>query len=155
MKKIIAIILCFSIFSVFGAVAFADGSPEGSKKYNITIEINGESKDVVLEEGDTITLVATDEDGFTFEGWEISGDYEIVEGDESSKTLVIRPLGDLEIIELGTYEEEEKPSKPSKPGKPNDSETSPPTGTTNTIFALGGLAVLFLAAAVVAKKKAR
>ncbi len=161
MKKIIALIITLAVFMSLGMVALAEGSPEGNKKYNVTITINGNEEDKIISDGDTITLIATDEDGFIFEGWEISGEYEIVEGDENSKILVIRPLGDLQIEELGEWdegnegEEGEKTEKPEKPGKPNDSETSPPTGNSYIFLTLGGLFLLFSGVALFARKKAQ
>lgn len=158
MKKIIALVIAFAVFMSLGIVAFAEGSPEGNKKYNITITINGEEEEKILQEGDTITLIATDEEGFSFEGWNITGDYEIVEGDENSEILVIRPLGDLQIEELGEWDEGnegEEGEKPEKPGKPNDSETSPPTGNSYIFLTLGGLFILFSGVALFARKKAK
>ncbi len=157
MKKIIALILSLAVFASINIVAFAEVSPEGEKKYNVTITTpdGEETKTQIVKDGDHVILVATDEDGYTFEEWEITGDYEIIEGDEESERLVIKPLSDLEIKEIGSYDEDKDVSdeKPQKPGKPNDSEASPPTGTFHLFWVLGGLFLLFLCVAVISKKR--
>lgn len=104
----IMLVLAFSSVSVLAAT-----SPEGSKLNNVkvngqsvgkkgasTLKVNGGTVKVsngALEPGKKVTLVAKASDGNTFAKWVIEGDYEIVEGDLTSETLVIIPKEDVSV----------------------------------------------------------
>jgi len=110
MKKFTCLILALAVLFSVSATVFAASSPQGGKKYNVTItsDSNDEITTKIIDGGDTLTLNATEEEGYTFIEWIITGDYEIVSGDLDSSPLVIKPLSDITVHESGEYEEDEE-----------------------------------------------
>lgn len=118
MKKFLAILFSVVILATFMAVpAFAEKSPEGEVFHKV--EIKGGST-VDVKDGDTVTLKVSDDEK-EFEGWVITGDYEIVSGTLTSEELVIIPKGDLVVEE--TYKDVIADDKDE-----NDSDKAPQTG---------------------------
>ena len=102
MKKIISIALVMLMVFALSTVTFsALGSPEPTTKYNISVGTEGDGtaaadkKGVV--EGDTVTLSATEGDGY-FTKWIIKGSYKSVTGDEYSATFTIMPTSDIDAV---------------------------------------------------------
>ena len=111
------------------------------------------------ESDETVTIVATPNDGYKFSNWEIvTGEFDIVEGDMTTSTIVILPKGDgnirLNAVFVKADEDVVPPTtKPVYP--PTDDDKSPTTG--QPVFVYSAVVVAILAAgfaAVVLKKKA-
>lgn len=95
---------------------------------------------------DTVTLTAT-ETGPKFEGWVLACDYEIVSGDLTSKTLVIRPLTDVHATAyFGT-------TPPASDAGVNKGSTSPATGDYTVLMITMVLAAMGLGLFAVKKIK--
>ncbi len=172
MKKIISILTALALLCSFATLfASAEKSPSGKPTYKVTIDYgideDAEPDFDYVQDGETVTLISNtkndDDDKYIFIRWSITGDYEIISGTLTSPTLVIKPLGDVKILQVvEKYEEvdkdpDKKPDKkPSKKpqGDKNDSETSPPTGD-SIVYILSGLFLVSLMATVVFKKLAK
>ena len=142
MKKLLAILFSVVILATFMAVpAFADQSPEGEVIHKV--EISG-GETVEVKDGETITLEKSDND-VEFEGWVITGKYEIVSGTLTSDKLVIRPLGDVTVEE--NYKDVVADDKDD-----NDSDKAPQTGNGALMVTVLLTAGAFVA--MVATKKA-
>lgn len=174
MKKLISILVAtILVFSVASTFASAEVSPEGDKTYKVTIDLGVREEEPsfsYVTEGDTITLTAntkSKDEEFKFVRWTIIGEYEIISGSLTSETLVIRPLGDISVVQVleQYYEDDKLPDdekdddkdkKPSKKpqGDKNDSETSPPTND-NMLLILSGIFFASLLATAVSRKFAK
>lgn len=163
LKKISAFIAVLVIAAVACVPAFAAKSPSGNKTFEVTVSSNRSDFDSdfsYVKNGDNYELKAMeDTDRYTFAGWEIEGEYEIISGSLDSPDLVIRPIGDVKIkqvfddAEEADVDDDAKDDNDNK-GETNNSDKSPATGSN----AVAGLAVLFAAAGatvVYAAKKAR
>lgn len=165
MKKIISLLVAVVAMLAVSVTSFAVKSPVAPPDFDVNIggiiDQNGNSKTdtswiKVIKDGEN--LIISVEDGYEdfFIKWIITGEYEIIEGDLNSPTLVIRPLGNITIQQVVT-DINAKPNtntdtdtNTGTPGKPNESPTSPSTGT-----AAGVLVVLMGACActaVISKK---
>jgi hypothetical protein len=151
MKKLLAFICTLAIVAAGAVTAFAADSPSGEVKYKVNFATYASgSKKVSTNytvEGDTIKFTAS-ESQYTFEKWEISGDYEIVSGSLTSKTLVIRPKADVSVVELF------KEVSTSGGSSSNTSDKSPTTGDAFSVFA-ALIALISAGAFVVVKKNAK
>lgn len=164
MKKIIsvltALILLCSLATFF---ASAEKSPSGKPTYKVTIDYDIDIKENpvydYIQEGDTVTLIANTKDDndnkYIFLRWSIKGEYEIISGSLTSPTLVIKPLGDVKILQVvEKYEDTDKDPDKKPQGEKNDDETSPPTKD-NVVYILSGMLLTSLMATVVLKKLAK
>ena len=142
MKKFLAVLFSIVIFATFMAVpAFAEVSPEGEVVHKVEIK-GGDT--VEVKDGDSIALKVSDNEK-EFEGWVITGDYEIVSGSLSSEELVIIPKSDLVVEE--TYKDVVADDKDE-----NDSDKAPQTG--NGALMVTVLLTVGAFVAMVATKKA-
>lgn len=150
-------VLVISAVSCVSAFAANGNSPQGEKTHEITISSNRddfEQKFSYVKSGDTYTITAQkDTDDYKFSRWEIIGDYELVSGSLTSRKIVVRALGDIEIKQI-FKDLTANNEKPEKPGKPNKSDKSPKTGS-NVAICLGMLCAAAAAASVIANKKAK
>ena len=85
--------------------------------------------------GDTVTLTATEKND-PFIKWELACDYEIVDGSLTSKTLVIKPLTDVNVTAVF--------------GSDNAGTTSAGTNTGSTSPATGDYSVMMIALVLMA-----
>ncbi len=151
MKKLIALI-CVALLVLGTAVtAFAAESPSGDELIKITITTyksgSAETEERTLVLGETITLTASESE-YTFEKWQITGEYEIVSGSLTSKELVIRPLGDIDVIEV--FEGVDINSSTGS----SSTDTSPQTGDAFPGFA-AAIVLVAAGAFIVMKKTAK
>ena len=107
----------------------------------MTVEGNGTANGdpTTGEEGDTSKLVAKPDDGSKFIGWEITGEYEIVEGSLTSEVIVIRAKGTVKAVAKF------QPTDTKK----DDGPVSPTTGYTTQIVVVAMAVVLTISAAAV------
>ncbi len=177
MKKALSIIFALVLMCCAVASVSAEISPTASAPQNTIIidaisvpneggsttpDINNPGK-VEISSGEVITLTATPSKGYKFSHWEfIFGEFEIIEGDLTTPTIVIKPTGTSNIRAEAHFVKIDEPvtAPSSKPVTtlPQDS-TSPITGATNNstdtavLFAMGAVVLMAAAAVVVLKKK--
>lgn len=154
MKKVFALMLALVIvasLAVSVSAATSYSSPVPVSYYNISTSVvgtgsaNGDPIKVEANTDGTSTLTASEvSGGGAFVKWELTGEYDIVEGSLTSKVLVIRPKSDVKGVAY--FKEAGKDT-----GKKDDSSTSPKTGDMTLLF----VSVMLLAAgtAVFAVKK--
>lgn len=156
MKKVLAVIMAVLLLFVFSISAFAVPSSSGEEKFSIKITDYSTGKAVTytkdLVKGETFEIKAADSkypfiehiiykgDGETVS---VSGvDYELVSGTLKDKTIIIKPMADIVIVDKYDCE----------PGKGNEGEKSPEMGfplmAVFTVAALAGIVCL------ISKKKA-
>ncbi len=177
MKKVLSIIfalvlMCCAVASVSAEISptasipqntiIIDAIPVPGEAGNATPDINNPGR-VEINSGEVVTLTATPSKGYKFSHWEfIYGEFEIIEGDLTTPTIVIRPTGSSNIRAEAHFVKIDEPvtapsSKPV-PTLPQDS-TSPITGTvsngseTAVLFAMGAVVIMAVATVVVLKKK--
>lgn len=161
MKKLIAILVSvFVLVSLCVTMAVpamaATPSAEGEEVFKINVSSFAEGTKTPgsykVEKDGTITLTISKDRDYDFVKWAIDGDYEIVSGSLTSKTLVIRPLSDLDIEEAydvkGSQGAGEKPADLDE----NESDKAPETGNSALAFATL-LAICGFTTVLVAKKR--
>ena len=146
MKKVLSVLMAVLMLSALFAVAVSaedNPSPEPQHYYTIevTVEGNGTANGdpTTGEEGETSKLVAKPDDGSKFIGWEITGEYEIVEGTLNSEVIVIRAKGTVKAVAKF------QPTDTKK----DDGPVSPTTGYTTQIVVAAMAVVLTISAAAV------
>lgn len=149
MKKFISIFAILLLaFSTISFSVFAAGSPQGDKKVKVEITNNIDEDDksvTYIVKGEDLKISINEEyisDGYKFIKWKIVGDYEIISGTLTSKSLVIKPLSDVKVTQLFDIEglEEEKPDK--QEGESNKSDTSPETANRSMLGLIAGAFVV-------------
>lgn len=160
MKKILAVLFAVLLISVSSVAALAAPSPTAPVIYNVTVEAqqggSAHSSVETVQQGDQVILTATVDDGYIFTTWNISGEYEIIEGSLSSERIVVRPDSDIHATAGFKAASADVPTSPTEgpaPGPGNDSPTSPQTGYDGFVFA--GLSVLLLSGIVLFAVKTR
>ena len=142
MKKILAVLFAVLLISVSSVAALAAPSPTAPVIYNVTVEAQQggsvHSSVETVQQGDQVILTATVDDGYIFTTWNISGEYEIIEGSLSSERIVVRPDSDIHATAGFKAASADVPTSPTEgpaPGPGNDSPTSPQTGYDGFVFA--------------------
>lgn len=151
MKKILCVLCAVALLfalCVPALTVFAEQSPTGTGKYNVTVKADdaskGKAEKDVLTNGD-VKATATPNAGEEFYGWEIKGDkYTIVSGSLSSKEIVIKAESDVELIAKFT-------KSATLPG--DKDPTAPETNDAGVMGAIAAM-VAFVGCAVVLKKRA-
>lgn len=155
MKKFVSIALVLVMMLAMAVSVAAETSPTAAPYYDITVKTDGKgdattdkNKIEVKQDGDKVTLTAIDGDE-TFVNWTIDGDYTIVEGDTSTRVIVIQPTSDITATAHFKGQDATEVVKPTT--KPNEGGTSPKTGDPTMMI----IALVLLAAGlgVVAVKK--
>lgn len=155
MKKFVSIALVLVMMLAMAVSVAAETSPTAPAYYNITVKVDGKgeattdkNKVEVKEDVDKVTLTAVDGEE-TFVNWTIDGSYTVVEGDTSTRVLVIQPASDIVATAHFKGQDATEVVKPTT--KPNEGGTSPKTGDPTMMI----IALVLLAAGlgVVAVKK--
>lgn len=145
MKKVLAVLLAVVAVITMSITVFAALSPTSVGEWDVTGGSYATGKlgpaDFTVNADGTITFHKAAHSDYTFEGWKVTGKYEVVSGNSMSDTYTIRPLSDLRVIEMYDC---------AAAGDEDTNPTSPPTGS--NLLALGALALLCLPVAFVAKK---
>ena len=145
MKKVfLCLISVFVLASLCVAMAVpamaATYSAEGEEVFQINVSSFAEgsksSGNYKVEDDGTITLTVSKDSDYIFVKWAIDGEYEIVSGSLTSKTLVIRPLSDLDVEEA--YDVKGSQGAGEKPAEwvENESGKAPETGNAALSFAV-------------------
>ena len=155
MKKFVSIALVLVMMLAMAVSVAAETSPTAPAYYNITVKVDGKgeattdkNKVEVKQDVDKVTLTAIDGEE-TFVNWTIDGSYTVVEGDTSTRVLVIQPASDIVATAHFKGQDATEVVKPTT--KPNEGGTSPKTGDPTMMI----IALVLLAAGlgVVAVKK--
>ena len=159
MKRIISVALVLVVMFTLAINVAAAESPRGKDYYKITVghypadgslgDASSDKDKVEIKENPdgTVTLTAKEKGNGTFIKWVISGDYDIVTGSLTSKSMTIIPKSD---IHADAYFEAPG-STPDSPSNPNTDKTSPKTG--DPMLLVFGIAALALGVGVFAVKK--
>lgn len=153
MKKIIALFLVMAIIFALPVMASAKKSPNGVVEIKVTvIQTNGGN--AVGEENDdeTYTVKANPNDGYEFVGWEIDGDYTIIDGSLTSTEITFDYTTDITVTPIWKPVGTSEPSGPvdSGSGSPTTSDT---TGSVLPIAIASLIAVLALAGYAIIRNK--
>jgi len=137
-----AVLMLSAVFAV--AVAAEDyPSPSERDYYVVEVDVEGNGTatpdPVTPKKGDTSKIVAKPGADSEFTGWTFEGEFEWVEGDANSATIVIRPLSDVKFI-----------AHFKGAGSKDGGKTSPPTGYNTTAVVAVMAVVLTISAAAVA-----
>ena len=104
MRKLISIALVLvMVFSVAAISCSALVSPKADNYYSVSTESEGKGtatadKNKVDKDGDEIITLTATENGGYFTKWIMTGDYEIIEGDEYSPVFVIKAKADVTAV---------------------------------------------------------
>lgn len=160
MKKVISIALALVMVFALTVSASAKGSPTGKEFFKITVGFSpsdgsygdaGTDKNKVIVDavGDdgTVRLTANEKDYGKFSHWEIKGDYELIEGTLTDKSIVIRPNSDIDAVAYFKNTD----GSTSKVPVSNNNNTSPQTG--DPLYIVLGLAALAFGTGALAVKK--
>lgn len=107
MRKLFALLLAVLMLAALCVCVFADtdqvDSPTAPKEYIIEFIDYGpgdppDSSTTIVPEGETGTYKVYPNSPYEFLGFEIEGEYEIVEGSLNGPYIVVRPLTDLVIV---------------------------------------------------------
>ena len=147
MKRILAFLMVFLMLSgLFTLTTAAAASPTPVEYYTMIVGTKGEGSATVDKDfatsDDVVTFTATLVDNSYFVGWEITGDFEPVSGDELSTTVSIKPKSNITMIAVfrGGEDAEAVLQVPMR-----GSQTSPQTGqSAGSVYA--ALALLCVAA---------
>lgn len=157
-KKVLAVLVAMLIVMFSCVSAFAAISPSGKPSLNVTIIPTGGgtgSYDITTEiekgpnGGTLVDFTPKPNPGYTFEKWEIEGEYTVVEGDMGSEKLTVEAFSDLVVTPHYTSES----GTPGGSIDANTGQTSPQTGdSTNVMFAVTVVLVAMAGAVVVTRK---
>lgn len=166
MKKRIIVAALAALLSLTSVSVMAATSPQAPTYHKVTIKdtlvesttsttvkIPGGAITAttgVVEDGKEVTFTVTEDEGNAFVSFVITGNYTIVSGSLTDKTITIKPTSDVKVDatfaqneETTTVEEETEEEETTV--KPDDSGTSPQTG-----LPVAGVLVTLLASGAVA-----
>lgn len=161
MKKLLIPLLVLAMICSLSLCAFAESvqSPTAPVVYEVVVnqpDKNVGSVNRVDNADGTITFTVSAEDEATFTKWVLEGDYEIVSGSLTSKTITIRPKADNVKVNTVFNGEETTTAAAdtttaATSGDSNGSATSPETGA--PVAAVAVVLATAMGAAFVAKKQ--
>lgn len=140
MKKVISVMLTVLLLAALTVTVCAEPSPTGGVYHTveyITYE-TGEAVSnpvITVEDGETVTFNGNDNEKFTFAGFTIQGQYEIVSGSLEGPSITIRPLGDLVVT--ANYN-----GVTPAPSNNDNGSQSPNTGYDFTVLEIAALVLL-------------
>lgn len=149
MKRIIttalAIVMLVSVFAFAVSAATSFPSPGEKDYFTVVAKVKDDkggtakADPATVEDGETSKITAKADAGYKFDGWTFTGEFDWIEGDANSETIVIRPKSD--VVFVATFEGE------GGPGKDPDQQ-SPVTGY-DLSATLAVMAVVLVASAAV------
>lgn len=157
-KKALAVLVAMLIVMFSCVSAFAAISPSGKPSLDVTIiptEGGTGSYDITTEieagpnGGTIVEFTPKPNPGYTFEKWELEGEYDIVDGSLTTDKLKVEAYSDL----VATPYYVSASGTPGSSVDANTSQTSPQTGdNTNVMFAVAIVLVAMAGAVVVTRK---
>ena len=152
MKKIMSVVLALVLVSVFSVSAMA------AKSVTAPIVKDYEGGTGTYEQdasGDEYTFTAEPKDGYNFIGWEIDGNYEIIDGDLDSETITVQFLDGTTLEDVSAepiFEKTEEDEEPDTGDEVDDtSDTKSPKNGDSVAMSM--LAIAALGGVIVSKKK--
>jgi hypothetical protein len=146
MKKVLTLIMVVVAVVTMSLTVFAALSPVSVGEWKVTAGSYATGKlgpaNYKVNDDGTVTFYKAQNSDYTFEGWKVTGKYEVVSGNKMSAEYTIRPLSDLRVIEMYDC---------AAAGDEDENPTSPETGS--NLLALGTVLLLSLSVAFVAKKR--
>ncbi len=163
MKKVLVLTFAVMMIACLSLSAFAEVSPTAPVVYDVSVSsyAGGNVNTSYDEETGVYTLVAAANDSNSFSKWEITGDYEIVEGTLESATLKIKCASDVEVSAVFVDENGDvvvddvqtpDDTVPSTTTPADDSSDAPQTGS-NTLSYLALALCVACAVAFISKKQ--
>ncbi len=132
MKKFLSVLMVVAMLFVIAIPVAAEISPEPIPEYDVdagVIPEGGGEVDKIENEDGSITLIVKPEDGYNFIKWEIDGEYELISGELTDKTITIKPLTDVKVDAKLEKVADVKPT-------PKPPVTSPSTGVAPVLCAV-------------------
>ena len=146
MKKIFALSLAVLMLMSLAVCAFAiegESPDKPGTEYKLTVIAGpGGTAEGKKNDDGTYTITAYPDDGHTFTGWELTGDYEIISGSLTDRVMVIRLKSD--VVATASFDGK-------KPVKPWEDDKAPQTG--NMILPVAFVAVVSLFGCAYAVKR--
>ena len=130
MKKIFAMLLVVAMMFAIAIPMSAEISPEPKPGIDTVIVPENGGKITEKDNGDgTITLTVDPNSGYEFVNWAITGEYELVSGKLTDKTITIRPKTDVKAQAVMKVTTTVKPT-------PTPGTQSPSTGVAPVMMAV-------------------
>lgn len=130
MKKFLSVLMVVAMLFVIAIPVAAEISPKPDPVVDAgTVPEDGGNVDKIVNEDGTITLIVKPEDGYNFIKWEIDGEYEIIKGELTDKTITIKPNSDVKADAKLEKVQDVKPT-------PKPPVTSPSTGVAPVLCAV-------------------
>ncbi len=130
MKKIFAILMVVAMMFAIAVPMSAEISPKPQPDVETEIVPEGGGEITEIDNGDgTITLTVDPSKGNDFVKWEITGEYELVSGSLTDKTITIRPITDVKAQAILKTQTTVKPT-------PGPNNQSPSTGVAPVMMAV-------------------
>ncbi len=151
-KKTLSVAVAVLIVVFSCCTAFALESPTGGKDLNVTVHpTQGGTGSYEFTTavgagpngGTLVDIHAKPYDGYTFEKWEIKGDYDIVKGSLTSSEIQVDAFSDLDVYPYYL----DADGKPAGNVDSNTGKTSPKTGDASAVC-VAVIAVMISAAGV-------
>lgn len=151
MRKIVSVLLVVLMLSALCVCVFADKdpiySPTAPKEWLVEYVDYGEGEppaitNDVVPDGDTVRYERDPNSPYEFIGFEIQGEYELVEGSLTGPYIVVRPLSDLVIV--ARYKDVPVTTSPS-----DTSPHGPQTGFSPLWITIAFVALVVCAVAVI------
>lgn len=159
MKRVISLLIVVLILAMTSAVAVgAIESPTKANVWNITVGTEGSGTatadryQITHDDEGNITLNAEDGND-KFVRWKITGDYTIISGDLTSRTLTIKPGSDLNAVAV--FSSGQQTTSSSTSSGTNSGSTSPKTGSFTYVFILTLIALAAGVSAVMISRKVK
>ncbi len=130
MKKIFAILMVVAMMFAIAVPMSAEISPKPQPEVETGVVPENGGEITEKDNGDgTITLTVNPNKGYDFVKWEITGEYEIVSGKLTDKTITIRPITDVKAQAVLKAQTTVKPT-------PKPDTQSPSTGVAPVMMAV-------------------
>lgn len=149
MRKIVSLLLVVLMLSALCVSVFADPviSPTAPKEWLVEFVDYGQGEppaisNDVIPDGETGRYEADPNSPYEFTGFEIQGEYELIEGSLTGPYIVVRPLSDLVII--ARYQDVPVTTTPS-----DTSPHGPQTGFSPLWITIAFVALVVCAVAVI------
>ncbi|MBR6513988.1 MAG: hypothetical protein IKT46_04045 [Clostridia bacterium] len=122
MKKIFAILMVVVMLFAIAIPVSAEISPKPQPDVDISVVPEKGGEITEKDNGDgTITITVKPNSGYDFVKWELTGEYEIVSGKLTDKTITIKPITDVKAQAVMKTQTTVKPT-------PGPGTSSPSTG---------------------------
>lgn len=108
MKKIVStalvVMMLASLFAIPSFAADEFPSPGSEDYFTLTVSVKDNiggtatASAATILKGETATITARADDGYSFAGWTFTGEFEWVSGDANASVITIRPKSDVAFV---------------------------------------------------------